>query len=166
MIDPRFKRSWTLIFHAACKMREQAHCFSDGTLDKLTLAQERVMGIVFQHSPEGIKLKEIAKIVQLTPGAVSQIIEVLVNYDLVERSPDPTDRRALKIHVSRKSEEQRTKMVGVFDNYMEKIFSECTPEQGQAFLDLMEKIVNQMPVSRESIRRFTGDSLLAMEEYE
>lgn len=165
-MDSRFKRSWTLIFHAACKMREQAHSFSGGDLDKLTGAQERVLGVVFQHSPEGVKLKEIANEVKLTPGAVSQIIEILVNHGLVERTPDPNDRRAVKINVSRRSEEQRTRMIDVFDKFMERIFSESTPEQGQAFLDLMEKIVDEMPCNRESVRRLAGESLLTMEEYE
>lgn len=134
------------------------------SMDKMTVAQERVLGVVFQHSPEGVKLKDIAKIVNLSPGAVSQIIETLVQEGLVDRTSDSSDRRAVNIHVTPKSKLVRDYVVKTFDEIFDSILEERTPEEREAFVAIMERIVEKFSSSRESVRKFVGETLLSMEE--
>lgn len=160
-----YKRSWTLVFHAASKMRDQAFCMGDADIEKLTIAQERVLQVVYRESPQGVKLKDIAKQVQLTPGAVSQIIESLVKFGMVERVSDPNDRRAVNIHVSQKGENQRQRTIELFDREFEEVLAESTPEEREGFIAIMEKIVQKFSDCRVSTRRYAGETLLSMEEY-
>ena len=53
---------------------------------RLPLSQLRVMGVIYDRHPEGIMLKEVADELKLTPGAISQSVDVLVRENLVERS--------------------------------------------------------------------------------
>ena len=63
--------------------------------NRLPLPQLRVIGVIYDRHPAGVMLKEIADELKLTPGAISQTVDVLVRENIVERTTSPTDRRAI-----------------------------------------------------------------------
>jgi DNA-binding MarR family transcriptional regulator len=54
---------------------------------------------VFAHVPrdQGMRMSELAERLQLTPGAVTQLVDQLQRLGLIERVPDPSDRRAVRV---------------------------------------------------------------------
>lgn len=54
---------------------------------------------VFAHVPrdEGMRMSELAERLQLTPGAVTQLVDQLERLGLVERDPDPADGRVVRV---------------------------------------------------------------------
>jgi DNA-binding MarR family transcriptional regulator len=50
--------------------------------------------------PEGVSVKELAEILSVTPGAVTQFIDALVEKGLVNREEDRYDRRLLRIKLT------------------------------------------------------------------
>lgn len=163
-MDPQLRRSWTYVMHAAAAMRDYGFCMNIKSMEKMTIAQERVLGTVFQHSPDGVKLKDIAREVNLSAGAVSQIIETLVRDELVERTSDPVDRRAVNIHISEKSRLIRDSVINVFDAMMESILAERTSGEREAFIAILRQIREKFSSTRESVRMHAGETLLKMEE--
>lgn len=167
---PRQERSWTLILHVACAMRDYATELDGGRMEKMTVAQERVLGAVYRctstkEGGDGLKLKDIASTVKLSPGAVSQIIEMLVQEGLVVRKNDPHDRRAVKIHPSEDSQVIRGRVIERFDKLINSVLEEKTPEEREAFIDILERILEKLAPKGESIRRHAGETLLSMEEF-
>ena len=67
---------------------------------RLPLSQLRVVGVIYDRHPAGVMLKDIADELKLTPGAISQTVDVLVRENLVERTTSPTDRRAILLRPS------------------------------------------------------------------
>jgi DNA-binding MarR family transcriptional regulator len=53
--------------------------------------------LLFIHTPEeeGIRMSQLAERMQLTPGAVTQLVSHLERHGLMERFRDPTDGRAV-----------------------------------------------------------------------
>jgi DNA-binding MarR family transcriptional regulator len=53
--------------------------------------------LLFIHTPEeeGIRMSQLAERMQLTPGAVTQLVTHLERHGLMERFRDPTDGRAV-----------------------------------------------------------------------
>ncbi len=49
---------------------------------------------------DGLRMSEIAKLLAVKPPAVSAIVDYLVNTKVVERVPDPTDRRVTIIRLT------------------------------------------------------------------
>lgn len=68
-----------------------------------TVAKEGYPQVRIQHlnvfalvpRDEGMRMSVLAERLQLTPGAVTQLVDQLVRLGLVERVPDPTDGRAV-----------------------------------------------------------------------
>ncbi len=91
-----FQTTWTNLLHLADKLGE-AGAVAPQLSGKLTIAQIRVVAVIFEHQPDGMMLKDIADELHLTPGAVSQTVDNLVREGIVERTVSPTDRRAVLI---------------------------------------------------------------------
>jgi DNA-binding MarR family transcriptional regulator len=62
----------------------------------------RVPHIVFlaHMTPGGRRLKEFSELMQVTKAAVTQLVDHLERHGLVERVPDPTDRRATLVRAT------------------------------------------------------------------
>jgi DNA-binding MarR family transcriptional regulator len=65
-------------------------------------------------------LKDIADELKLTPGAISQTVDILVRENIVERTVSPTDRRAILLRPTAqglilKDEHYKNGMLGYFE---------------------------------------------------
>jgi DNA-binding MarR family transcriptional regulator len=64
----------------------------------LTLAQARAL--VYLSRQEGIRQVELADMLEVQPMTLARLIDQLVKHGLVERRPDPADRRAYRLYVT------------------------------------------------------------------
>lgn len=67
----------------------------------LTLAQARALVYVSRH--EGIRQSHLADMLEILPITLTRLIDQLVEEGLVERKPDPNDRRAHKIFITKQA---------------------------------------------------------------
>lgn len=51
---------------------------------------------------DGMRLTELAQQAGMTPQSIGELVDDLVALGYVERRPDPTDRRAKRVHLTRK----------------------------------------------------------------
>ncbi len=65
----------------------------------LTLAQARALAHVARS--EGIRQGELADLLEIQPITLTRLIDQLEGRGLVERRPDPHDRRAYQLHLTR-----------------------------------------------------------------
>src|SRR5262245_26922130 len=64
-------------------------------LNEMPIAQLRCLHVIAYE--EGQKMQEVAQKLELKLPAVSQIVERLVKRGMVERRPDPNDRRVVRL---------------------------------------------------------------------
>lgn len=64
----------------------------------LTLAQAQALVYVSRH--EGIRQVELADLLEVQPITLARLIDQLAQHGLVERRPDPTDRRAYHLFLT------------------------------------------------------------------
>ena len=95
---------------------------------------------IMRHEPGGVMLKDVANELELTPGAVSQMVEHLVRMELLERCASETDRRAVCIKLSRKGKSIRA----FHEDFFNRVFSDfmkTVPEEKQKiFAEVMQKM--------------------------
>ncbi|MDW6003755.1 MarR family winged helix-turn-helix transcriptional regulator [Vibrio mangrovi] len=91
-----------LLWDVTRLMRQQFQ--NDPRLSCITLSQAKALTQIYYH--EGIKQVELAEMLEIKPMTLVRVIDSLVEEELIERRPDPNDRRAHRIYLQPKAEEQ------------------------------------------------------------
>jgi DNA-binding MarR family transcriptional regulator len=64
----------------------------------LTLAQARALVYVARH--EGVRQIDLAELLEIQPITLARLLDQLTQSSLVERRPDPKDRRAYRVYLT------------------------------------------------------------------
>lgn len=88
--------------------------------------------------PEGLGVKALAQAVSLSPGAVSQTVQTLVDVGLIDRSTAPNDRRAVVIRLTDEGIRQIHRHEAMMNALLESLIAEAPPEDRAAFHRTLE----------------------------
>ncbi len=66
----------------------------------LSPPQARLVFMIAKFKEEGISAKDLAHKAAMTPGAITQFVDVLIKKKLVKREGDPNDRRMVRLKVT------------------------------------------------------------------
>ncbi len=75
----------------------------------------------------GLRQIELADLLDIEPITLSRIVDRLEESDLVERRPDPSDRRAWRLHVTARAQPLIGKLRGVADDIISEAFGGIDP---------------------------------------
>src|SRR5258708_35398805 len=92
--------------------------------DHLPIGRPHI-GILFMlgQNKEGISTKDIAQKLHVTPGAVTQLIDKLVEKKIVERHEDKIDRRILKVTLTDFAKNRFSKFKANYINSISEMFT-------------------------------------------
>ena len=93
----------------------------------MTRAQWKVL-FKLTRSP-GLRQVELADMLDLEPITLCRIVDRLEEGDLVERTRDPEDRRAWRLHVTPKAQPLVDKLQAIGADLVDQAFSGIDPEQ-------------------------------------
>ena len=110
-------------------------CFTNSQLRMVKRIYE-----LTRHQREGIQLKTLAKVLEITPAATSEMVENLVRRGALERRVDPNDRRAMALRLTPDLEEHFIQSEEYVDGLIEKFFSSCAPEARSAAAAVVFKL--------------------------
>ena len=111
---------------------------------RLPLSQLRVVGVVYDRHPAGVMLKDIADELKLTPGAISQTVDVLVRENLVERTTSPTDRRAILLRPTAAGLELKEQHARQINAVMQTISKDVKDEDFDIFVKVLAHLLEQI----------------------
>jgi DNA-binding MarR family transcriptional regulator len=87
----------------------------------VTRAQWKVLFKLTRYP--GLRQVELADMLDLEPITLCRIVDRLEEAGLVERTPDPEDRRAWRLHVTAKAQPLIAKLMGVGDELVDHAFA-------------------------------------------
>jgi DNA-binding MarR family transcriptional regulator len=107
----------------AARFNSLAHSFiADGAAERAERARRKLLTAIAEREPA--TLKQVAAAVRRGEPAVSRSVDVLVRAGLVDRSPDPDNRRRLAMRLSdagRKELEQRPGSGGAIETTLGRL---------------------------------------------
>ena len=110
------------------------HMKTDPVLkNNISISQLKLLGCLFRHKGEGMRLKDIAFEMDITPGGMSQAVDVLVRLGLVERFSSEVDRRAVSIRLSDEGKAKRKKINDFFVGMTEDLIKDIPADDLEAF---------------------------------
>lgn len=88
----------------------------------------------------GLKVSEISKFLGLTPPTVTQLVNSLEAKQLVQRQADPTDRRVVRINLTKKGFEITHKTREHMDGALNRLVEYLGEEDSNRLADLLLKV--------------------------
>jgi DNA-binding MarR family transcriptional regulator len=95
-------------------------------------------------NPKGIRISDLSSKMQITPAAVTHMMESLVNKEFVERSGDPSDRRIVLIKPTKTGIETVRSMELRFVKKCEDIINYLGPKDSKEFIRLVTLTINYL----------------------
>jgi MarR family transcriptional regulator for hemolysin len=110
----------------------------------MTRAQWAVLARLQRH--EGLKQSELAEILDLQPITLTRLIDRLADNGLIERRPDPSDRRAKRLFLTAAAKPLMDRLSGLGGDLMTRVLDGIPAEQTAATL-------GQLEAMKENLRR-------------
>ena len=104
-----------------------------------TLPRFDLMAQLERH-PEGLKMNELSRLLMVTGGNVTAIVDQLEKESLVERLAEPADRRASRIRLTRAGERSFGEMAQVHEEWVIEMLAGLSRKEHEALLKLLAKL--------------------------
>jgi DNA-binding MarR family transcriptional regulator len=105
----------------------------------LTRPQIHIFFFVARHR-DGVSVKDIARFLSVTKGAVSQFIDSLVEKNLVRREEDTKDRRLQRITLTEFAKKRLDRFEKSYYTSLHQLFDRLTDNELQQLISLLEKL--------------------------
>ena len=104
-----------------------------------TLPRFDLMAQLERH-PEGLKMGELSRLLMVTGGNVTAIVDQLEKEGLVERLDEPDDRRAFRIRLTRPGEKTFSEMAREHEEWVVRMLSGLSRREQDDLLRLLAKL--------------------------
>jgi DNA-binding MarR family transcriptional regulator len=134
-------RSLGFLVHDAARLFRRRFDQDTRHLD-MTSAQLQILGRVTFH--EGISQAQLACILDMEPITVSRHVDRMEAAGLVERMPDPQDRRVKLLSLTDKGRDLLPKMKKLAQSIFEDAQEGLSADEREILLDCLERIVTNL----------------------
>ena len=90
--------------------------------------------------PGGLKMSELSRLLMVTGGNVTAIVDQLEKEGLVERLDEPADRRAFRIRLTRGGRKSFAEMAGEHEQWVVELLSGLSKREQDELLKLLAKV--------------------------
>ena len=98
-------------------------------------------------SKEGVSVSELAELSGVTPGAITQFVNALVERDLVARESDPNDRRIVRLRVTPTARRQMDRMRREYLTATARTFDELSLDDLRTLNEILSRL--NVPLDKE-----------------
>ncbi|HZX26087.1 MAG TPA: MarR family transcriptional regulator [Telluria sp.] len=109
----------------------------------ITLPRFDLMAQLERH-PDGLRMGELSRRMMVTGGNVTGITDQLEEEGLVQRVPDPADRRAYSVKLTSAGREAFAQMAVVHEGWVAELFGGMAPADKAQLIDLLDKMKRQL----------------------
>jgi DNA-binding MarR family transcriptional regulator len=89
---------------------------------------------------EGLKMNELSRLLMVTGGNVTAIVDQLEKEGLVERLDEPADRRAFRIRLTRGGAKTFTEMARAHEHWVVELLAGLSRREQDELLKLLAKV--------------------------
>jgi DNA-binding MarR family transcriptional regulator len=104
-----------------------------------TLPRFDLMAQLERHR-EGLKMNELSRLLMVTGGNITAIVDQLEHEGLVERLDDAADRRAFRIRLTRAGERSFAEMARAHEGWVVELLAGLSRREQEDLLKLLAKV--------------------------
>jgi DNA-binding MarR family transcriptional regulator len=104
------------------------------------------------HEPEGVSVSRLAEMSGVTPGAITQFVDALVERNLVSREGDPNDRRVVVLKITPFAQSSLEKLKKEHMASMERVLSPLSDDDIRQIIIILSKLDIRQSPEKEDMR--------------
>ena len=136
--DHRALRLWLRLLTCAQLIERQVRSRLRERFDT-TLPRFDLMSQLERH-PRGLKMNELSRLLMVTGGNVTGIVDLLVKEGLVARVDDAADRRAWRVKLTRAGDKAFAEMARAHEEWVAELLSGLTRRESDALMQLLARL--------------------------
>ena len=136
--DHRALRIWLRLLTCTQLIERQVRSRLRGQFDT-TLPRFDLMAQLERHR-EGLKMNELSRLLMVTGGNVTAIVDQLEKEGLVERLDEPDDRRAFRIRLTRSGERSFADMARAHEEWVVELLAGLSRRDQEELLRLLARV--------------------------
>jgi DNA-binding MarR family transcriptional regulator len=109
----------------------------------ITLPRFDLMAQLERH-PDGLRMGELSRRMMVTGGNVTGITDQLEQEQLVQRVPDPSDRRAHAVKLTPAGHHAFAKMAAVHEGWIEELLKDIPAEDKGKLIELLSQMKGRL----------------------
>ena len=137
-VDPMALRTWLRLLtchnQVEANLRNRLRLGFDTTLPRFDLMAQ------LDRHPEGLKMRELSRLLMVTGGNVTGLADRLAEEGLIERRDDPRDRRAYFVSLTEKGRVQFQAMAREHEQWVTRVFAGLRADELQQLWALLGKL--------------------------
>ena len=143
MLKPSLKRDFAFMLNDVARM---LRTYADHKAAQVGITRAQWVVLVRLGRSEGLKQSELADILDLQPISLTRLLDRLAECGLIERRPDPVDRRAKRLFLTPKAHPVLDKLGDLGEELMTSALAGVPREN-------VELMVNQLGIVKENLRQ-------------
>ena len=125
--DHQALRLWLRLLTCSQLIEREVRARLQGRFDT-TLPRFDLMSQLWRY-PEGLKMNELSRHLMVTGGNVTGIVDPLEKDGLVERMPEPADRRAFRVRLTRAGRKAFAEMARAHEGWIVELLGGLTRKE-------------------------------------
>lgn len=102
------------------------------------------LGVILSEAQTPMTMGELSQAVDVPLSTATRIVDSLVGLGYAERLSDPTDRRVVRVGLTRTGQEMYRAIEGMIRQRIDLLLRSFTPEECETLLKLMHKILDAL----------------------
>lgn len=136
--DHRALRLWLRLLTCSQLIERQVRSRLRERFDT-TLPRFDLMSQLERH-PRGLRMSELSRLLMVTGGNVTGIVDQLVKEGLVERVDDAEDRRAWRVTLTRAGDKAFAEMARAHEEWVVELLGGLTRKESDALMQLLARL--------------------------
>lgn len=136
--DHRALRLWLRLLTCSQLIERQVRTRLRNRFD-ITLPRFDLMSQLERHAA-GLKMNELSRLMMVTGGNITGIVDQLVKEGLVERVDDAADRRAWRVRLTRAGSKAFAEMARAHEEWVVELLSGLSRRDSDALMQLLARL--------------------------
>lgn len=98
---------------------------------------------------ESITLSQLSQRTSRDSSNITALVDLLEERDLVRRVPDKSDRRVIRVQLTKKGEEVRADTIEKHEAFIKSMFADVADEHIHDFMELLDIMKGSMDLSKD-----------------
>lgn len=141
------------LFATSAMMQRLMHAYIHRTFTEAGLAPSQLHLLQLIEHKQPVSLKKLADAMRLTPGAITQLVESLVQAGYVNRTPDEHDRRVSMVTLTESGADKLALLTRQKQILLENVAADLSDEELAVYLRVQQKMLAYLETNCRNAKR-------------